>query len=373
MDLRCIVLGVDAVIDTAIAATFQESMTVARPSAPRYWKARKGFYAMIRGKRHLLAKGPDDAVTRAEATRAFHRLMAGDGALPRGVDLTVALACDLYLENSSRVHAEGTTEQIRVKLQSFCDLYGGLGLADLRPSHVARWVAEHRWSQTTQRQAIGIVKQACAHAVRERLIAENPIASVRRPAAQNRTKTLSPAERATIRDGASDDAFRDFLAVLSATGARPGEVARIEARHVDWEAGAATMPGKTTRATGKPRTIYLPGPALAVLRRRAETVKSGPLLRNANGEPWTNEAIRARFRRMRERLGLDPDVVAYAYRHSFITDGLERGVPAATVAELAGHTDLNMISRVYGHLSERREHLRRAAEIAGGEVKPGGA
>jgi integrase len=75
------------------------------------------------------------------------------------------------------------------------------------------------------------------------------------------------------------------------------------------------------------------------------------------GKPWTRNAIRIRFRRLRKRLGLPKGVVAYTYRHSFCTDALEKGVPIATVAELMGHVDSKMVSAVYSKLSQRRQHL----------------
>ena len=48
---------------------------MARPSKPFWWAARGGWYATIRGTRHLLAKGEQ---ARAEADRRFHQLMAQD-------------------------------------------------------------------------------------------------------------------------------------------------------------------------------------------------------------------------------------------------------------------------------------------------------
>ena len=102
-------------------------------------------------------------------------------------------------------------------------------------------------------------------------------------------------------------------------------------------------------------------------RRGCERNPEGPLFRKHRGDrPWNRNAIRCRFKRLREKLGLEAGVVCYGLRHAFVTDALERGVPIATLAEIVGHADTKMISAVYSHLHERREHLRKAVEQATG-------
>lgn len=341
---------------------------MARPPKPYFWKARGGWYCTVGGERHRLAEGAGPEA-KAEATREFHRIMAGSGRARPDGKLTVALAASLFLDHAERETAPATYEQYRIKLKSFVLMFGTMKLRDVRPSHVSRWVASKDWSQATRRGAITYLKLMGEHAAREGLIEASPFAGIERPAMTRRSKTLSGAERATILEGSTDEAFRDFLRAMTETGARPGEIARLEASHIDWEAGTATMAGKTTAATGRDRTITLTRSLLAMLRRLAEVNPTGPLLRNSDGNPWTTNAVRCRFRRMRDRLGLDPKTVAYSYRHSFVTDGLERGVSPAAMAELVGHSGLKMVSEVYNHLRERREHLRGEAERAAG-VKP---
>ena len=112
--------------------------------------------------------------------------------------------------------------------------------------------------------------------------------------------------------------------------------------------------------TGKLRHIYLTPAMVELTQTLCREHPTGPLFRNTRGEPWTVNAVRIRFRNLRERLKLDPRVCAYAFRHTFVTDALEKGVPIATVAELAGHADTKMVSQVYSHLSQKGEHLRQA-------------
>jgi integrase len=72
---------------------------------------------------------------------------------------------------------------------------------------------------------------------------------------------------------------------------------------------------------------------------------------------------------MRGRLKMGREATAKSFRHGFITDALEAGVPIATVAELAGHRGTKMIERTYSKLRERKGHLRDAAR----KVRPGEA
>jgi site-specific recombinase XerD len=84
------------------------------------------------------------------------------------------------------------------------------------------------------------------------------------------------------------------------------------------------------------------------------------LFRNVHGNPWTRNAVTQRFEHIRSRLGLGPEASAYSFRHLFATTALESGVQIATVAELMGHRDTTMVSRIYSHLAGRATHLKHA-------------
>jgi integrase len=154
---------------------------------------------------------------------------------------------------------------------------------------------------------------------------------------------------------------------MEQTGCRPGEVASVTAGQVDLGAGTWTFKRhKTVKKTDKPRVVYLTPAAVELTRRLAAAHPTGPLFRNSRGEPWNRNSVRCRFRRLRVKLGLGGGVVAYTYRHSYATAGLEAGVPIATMAELLGHTSTDMINEHYGHLDQKTAHLREAARRAAG-------
>ena len=181
-----------------------------------------------------------------------------------------------------------------------------------------------------------------------------------KPTARVTTADMTPVIATELMNAATDEAFRDFLTVAWSTGARPSELMRLEARHLDLVAGVAMMDGKTTGETQRPRIIHL-GPAVDLLAALAKKHPNGPLLLNSKGRPWTRHTLAHRFARIRRRLGLGSEATAKGFRHGFATDGLEHGVPIATMAELLGHTSTKMIERHYSKLRKRTEHLRGAA------------
>ena len=85
---------------------------------------------------------------------------------------------------------------------------------------------------------------------------------------------------------------------------------------------------------------------------------TGTLFRNSRGNPWKKTAIKCRMNRISEIV--DFRCFAYAVRHIWATDALTKGqVDPLSVAELMGHKDVIMVSRVYGHLTRDPSHLRR--------------
>jgi integrase len=334
-----------------------------RQPKPWFRNDKNAWYVQI-GKRQIsLGKDQD------EAFRRYHRLMAEEGlveSLSRTrTEWQVTLICDLYLEHSSRRHKPATYDLNRLRLQDFCDHYGGLSISNLKPFHLNRWLDSHDWGQSTRSGAIAIVKAAINFAVGQGYIGENPLRSVKKPGTKRRERLLTADEQSALLDATHDREFRDFLVALQETGARPGEVAAVTARDVDFDAAVWVLTDhKTRHKTGRPRVIYLTPCMIELCRRLVEAHLTGELFRNTHGKPWTRNAIRCRFRRLRDKLGLGAGVVAYTFRHTWTTEALERGVPIATVAELLGHSDTTMVSEHYSHLHEKHAHLKAAVRSA---------
>jgi integrase len=121
---------------------------------------------------------------------------------------------------------------------------------------------------------------------------------------------------------------------------------------------------KTAKKTDKPRMIFLSKKMqrrLSQLKRRS---RSRYVFVNTRGEPWTENAIRQQVARIRTKSHLASDVCAYLIRHTYGTWALMRGVGAATVAALMGHTSTEMVVKVYSHLADQHAYMKDAAERA---------
>lgn len=326
---------------------------------PWYRKQTKSWYLELHGKQINLGKDKDDAF------REYHHIMVAEGHVKPKADPGLATVFDLFLDHAQKHTAPDTFGWYRSFLQGFAKRYPRMRVGDLKPIVVHAWLDAERkrpWGQNTRRAAITILKRALNWAVKSGLIPENPIQHMERPASKRREKVLTAEERQHILDHFPDRAIRNFLITLGESVARPGEVMKVEAKDVDLKLGVWVLEGKMSKRTGRKRVIYLTPRLLELTGELCRRHPEGPLFRNIDGNPWNRQAVNCRFKRMRKSCGLAKDVTAYVWRHSWATDALERGVPIATVSELLGHTSTAMVSAHYSHLSERTEHLRKAAE-----------
>ena len=302
---------------------------------------------------------------------AFYKLMATDPAnLPKADKLAVRLLCELFLENSHTHHAPDTYANYRHFLQSFTDAYGQLLAAQVKLFHVSRWLDDNPTWKGGRRHAIIAVRSAYSWADKEGILSPNPLRKLKAGRANRRTRILSPEELVEIIAAIRDKPFKRFMRAMLETGCRPSEVSRVSAEHVDLAAGVWKLPDhKTAKKTHKPRVVYLTAGMVELSRELMAENPEGALFRGPRRKsPFTRQAIRCRFRRLRAKLPHLKHFVAYNCRHTYATTALVNGVGVAHVAELLGHSSTEMVSSTYGHLAEQVQHMREAARkaISGG-------
>jgi site-specific recombinase XerD len=165
--------------------------------------------------------------------------------------------------------------------------------------------------------------------------------------------------------------FGLVLIALWNSGARPIQVREVTAWHVNENGEWVFSSHKTSKKT-KRKLIVRPTPCLATLVKILVAARpSGNLFLTSQNKPWTKDGIVRRLSRMKDKLGIESDVTAYSYRHTFATDSLLAGVDIVQVAELLNHSDIAMVAKVYGHLGKFGEPLRKAAAESVSQRKRG--
>ncbi len=280
-----------------------------RQPKPWYRKQTDSWYVQIGPKQHLLAKGKS---SEKAAYELYHRLMAETKPVEPD-NITVAKLCDLLLDWSEKHNARETFEWHRTFLQEFCSTHGDKPATAVIPHHLTTWLDAHPAWKAGRRHATYCVKRAFAWAVAQGLLAKSPFPGVKVGRANRREHLLSKEDRERILAAVPDRAFREFLTALQETGCRPSEVARVTAADLDLAAGLWVLAThKTAKKTGRPRIVYLTPTMVELSRRLAAEHPEGPIFRTHRGKrPWQRNAIRCRFRRLRERLSDLGPVTSY--------------------------------------------------------------
>ncbi len=141
---------------------------------------------------------------------------------------------------------------------------------------------------------------------------------------------------------ATQGKFRDFLNVLMLTGMRTKEIRTVQVAEFDPDRRQLVLwRHKTVERTGLPKAIPLPTDELVAICRAAAEGRIGdePLFLTDRKLPWSYQAIRLRWSRLREKLGIDARFTLYSFRHWYLTMAVESGEDGAIVSELAGHSD----------------------------------
>lgn len=224
------------------------------------------------------------------------------------------------------------------------------------------------WSKYGQRDAGQVVKRIFRWARNEGMIERDPIADMKFETPAPRQTIVTPDVHNLLVQACLASKSKSFALYLIAShcGARPQQIREVTVANVSGGSVWIFEQHKTAKRTGKPLKVYL-SPCLQTLTRILATARpEGPLFRNDQGGQWKKDTVCQRFKRLQESLGLESGLIAYAYRHTFVTDSLRAGNDIAVVAALAGHASTQMVQRVYNHLDQHPQHLIDAAARTSG-------
>lgn len=243
-------------------------------------------------------------------------------------------------------------------------------------------------SAATVRYILAVISQVWGKAAGRNLVeGENPVRKVKKPRKDNRRmRFLSPKEAKELLDALAlrSQDIRDCAVLSLFSGLRAGEIHALTWGDVDLDNGTIFVRDPKNKNN---RHAFIAEEVREVLQRRMNgQPKTNLIFPAANGKVrrWVSDT----FARVVDELGyndsgeftLNTDgervpvkiqdarhrVVFHTLRHTFASWLVQNGTPLFTVAELMGHTDLEMTKR-YSHLAP--SSLREAALSLQGKLR----
>jgi integrase len=165
-------------------------------------------------------------------------------------------------------------------------------------------------------------------------------------AARIRYLTVAEAKRLT---NACDPEFRPLVQAALHTGARYGELARLQVRDFDSDGGTLAV---RQSKSGKPRHIVLTTEATNLFRQlTAGKLGDALILIKSNGAAWGQAHQTRPMREAVKRAKIAPAISIHGLRHTWASLSVMAGMPLMVVARNLGHADTRMVEKHYGHLA----------------------
>jgi hypothetical protein len=361
-----------------------------KPSV-RYWESRAAYCCWIKGEQHVLARGEKDdptGPTYLTALDRFRKLLALE--TNKGTDNYLVSA----LLNQYRAHLKATRKSavpgiFEVMARGFAEEFGTRPVCELEPHMVENWLAQQtQWNNTSKAHAGTLILGAISWARRKGYIRTDPLAGrvdLPEPVLRGREARMSEELMDILISEAHANKMRSrefghFLRALQLTGARPGELRHAEAHNYHkgrlefrWNTQIGYV-HKTARKTQRDRVIYL----TPDLRRHVETLveqfPTGPLFRTPRGMKWSLTSLCNKWQWLLKRKKVVEycrkhhidikTLKVYNFRHSFITNWIERAGDIYTCAQVCG-TSVKMIEKRYGHPDVDKVHEKYLAFMSG--------
>jgi integrase len=240
---------------------------------------------------------------------------------------------------------------------------------EMTPAHVAAMVSameEQEYAPTSVNRDVADIASCYGWAIRLRHAPadfQNPCREfVRRKDTPRRVELREQQQKALLTAAKLSHWPKLFPLVLTAlhTGGRKSELMRLSWRDVDFAARRAVL--NETKA-GVPRRLLLTEPVVAALQAIQPAPCPDDSLVFCGRNPFTPHDFRKAWEKCRKDAGL-PEMHFHDLRHASAAKMLKAGNGLHSVAQVLGHRDTRMLSRVYGHLDDG--HLQNMVEASWG-------
>lgn len=275
---------------------------------------------------------------------------------------TVKEVCEVYVAALKAEGRKNTAKDAegRFNRRIYHESIGKIAIDKLRSSQIQKWMNDQidnddeadeediRKSKDSANRNLATFKAALNLALRNHLVATdsgwNTVRAFQKVGARRKDAFLSMAERTALLKACQDD-LKPLVKAALLTGARPGELADLNASDFNKALGSLTLRGKTGS-----RTVAISSAAAQFFAEISkDKIGNAPMLTTAYGQRWNRDSWKKIFKSAVEKAKLSDSVVMYSLRHTAISEMILAGMDSFIVAKLTG-TSVAMIEANYGHL-----------------------
>jgi integrase len=332
----------------------------------------RGWHVRIYHHGHRTSEGPfgDEAEARAFADHLNGAHQAADGWQARpGAALPMDAMLRAWLAVHGALRSERTQATDRGRVDHLATFFGARDARTLTETDARRFAAAimERRSSSVAEGCLSTLRRVLNLAVRDGLLDRNPVpqlAAIMRACAQRGAQEVHRPDAWTRDEVASllqlaqkhEPHLYPALRFALETGARRGELLALRWEDIDWSRSrvhirrAVRGPRGGTKApkSGRGRFTPLTSGVITMLGRQLTEQREARRWRGLDepewvfpspkGRPWAERNFARAWARLRERAlarKVRP-LPLHATRHTFITWGLEAGVPTKRLSEWVG-------------------------------------
>jgi len=265
-----------------------------------------------------------------------------------------------YLELRKNRVAEKTITRDRQAMESLMNSAGDLFLTRIRAEHIEKWLSEllQTRKQATANCLLRHCKACFNYAVKLNYIRDNPtkeIKAIREP--EKAIRILTQSEVTDILN-TMPEAWQDLIRVALATGARAGELCRLEKKDVNIDEGYIVIRSTADNPTKnrKSRTVPIPDSSIDLFLKLLG-IADRFLLTTENGSEWTVDHISKGFKRYSKKAKIV--CTFHDLRRTYGGWLVMSGADLVTVQQNLGHSSITVTVRHYSQvlLTHRKEQV----------------
>lgn len=319
-------------------------------------------YTDAAGKQVMETVGPErDGITRrkAEAELRERLVRVERGGYRRPAPITFKTYAEAWFTEGKarRRWKPGTVAQYVTVRKRLIEHFGGMPLANIRPRHVAEYVAatSRKLGAASVNRDLAVMHAILKSAFREELVDRNAAEAAERPKVPPfRPTILEPQEVARVLREFTDEQARIVFLTLVLTGLRRSELQRL--RWQDVNLVECVLRVRDSKSEDGIRSVAIPSTLAEGLwqHRRATAFQGdGELVfcHPKQGTVYRAETFRTAFLAALKGAGIDKQPRPFHdLRHTAITNDAAAGSSPIAVMTKAGHANMTTTKR-YMHLA----------------------